>query len=111
MAKTAFEQAVEQTKKRNNDKLVMRHNKLRKDIEQAIGVLFDQHGSNNVELKGDDQFELEGRDDVVTAIILEGDGSINVVTKFDVDEEIANDIMELSTNDMMNVYEFLRDLK
>ena len=99
------------------DPLRQKKNALMLEIQQNIKTLIRKldGGSGEVQLEEEEEFELEGRDDVVVAVIEErdrdsGTSTINVVTSYD-GEETSNDIDELSVDDALNVYEALKDLK
>lgn len=91
---------------------------LRLSIEQNIKALIrkhDQEGEGVVNFEGGDQFEIEGRDDLVVAVEECSDestdgatSSLYIITEYE-NEETSNDAGDMSTEDLMNVYEALRD--
>lgn len=106
------------------DPLRKLRNDLATQIHQRISALFTElgnqggiieHGSDGEEIVNfSDEFELEGRDDVVKAVIQVEDNetgvaTISVVTAYESEEE-EHDLGELSIDDQLNVYEALKEL-
>ncbi len=111
---TPYEQAEAASKQ--VDPLRKRLNDLRLNIEQKIKTLVREKGEDRtVNFEGGEQFEIEGRDDLVVGVQEVGDestdgavSSIHIITLYD-NEETDNDAGDMSTEDLMNVYEALRD--
>ncbi len=84
-------------------------------LEKQGGVI--EYGSEGWEvINFKDEFELEGRDDVVKAVMQQDSPStegatveINVVTEYDGEEE-EHELGDLSIDDMLNVYEALKEI-
>lgn len=91
-------------------------NKLALEIEQGIKTLVREHGDDGeVQFDSADQFEIEGHDDMVVAVVEEqfndesGTSTVSIITEYD-GEETSNDIGDMSIEDMLNVYEALKAL-
>lgn len=106
------------------DSLRKKKNELAVHIKQEISSLFTklekqggiiEYGDKNYEtVNFTDEFELEGRDDTVKAVIQQEDVesctvTISVVTEHN-DEEEEHDLGDLSIDDQLNVYEALKEL-
>lgn len=108
------------------DPLRKKKEELATEIKQHISGLFTklekqggviEYGSEGWEvINFKDEFELEGRDDVVKAVMQQDSPStegatveINVVTEYDGEEE-EHELGDLSIDDMLNVYEALKEM-
>ena len=105
------------------DPLRKTRNELATHIQQSISALFTKLGNQGgvIEHEDDaeivnfsDEFELEGRDDVVKAVIQTTDRETNVVdisvvTAYEGEEE-EHPLGDLSIDDQLNVYEALKEL-
>ena len=106
------------------DPLRKKRNELSTHIKQEVSGLFTklekqggiiEYGSDGIEtVNFSDEFELEGRDDVVKAVIQQEDVeacvvTISVMTECEGEEE-EHDLGELSIDDQLNVYEALKEL-
>ena len=106
------------------DPLRKTRNELATHIQQSISALFTklgnqggviEHGSDGAEIVNfSDEFELEGRDDVVKAVTQVTDRETNVVdisvvTAYEGEEE-EHPLGDLSIDDQLNVYEALKEL-
>lgn len=105
------------------DPLRKTRNELATQIKQNISALFtklDEQGGvieheDDAEIVNfSDEFELEGRDDVVKAVIQVTDRETNVVdisvvTAYEGEEE-EHPLGDLSIDDQLNVYEALKEL-
>ena len=106
------------------DPLRKKRNELATHIKQEVSGLFTklekqsgviEYGSDGIEIVNfSDEFELEGRDDVVKSVIQQEDAetgvvTISVVTEYDGEEE-EHDLSDLSIDDQLNVYEALKEM-
>lgn len=81
---------------------------LRSDIEKKLIVLFKNKKINNVELDEETQFRFANSDETVKSLALDGNNVI-VITE-DFDEEIKYDLSDLSTDEILAVYDVMMQL-